>query len=144
MSVNWFGANERTISTTISSFSNVLGAGAAFGMGIMVNPGATNLWLNLLIQAVFSTILWILVVIFFRSKPPTPPSVAATDQAEKKQESPYKDLWKLLSDIDYFMLLVTYGLGFGAVSAFIALINQITVPKGYNSVCKNQFRFDST
>lgn len=131
-SSNWFGANERGISTTISSFSNLLGSGVAFTLNTMIGEGRE--WLlsvTLLIHALISTFTAILGLPFFRSKPPTPANIASAN-LEKKKISFFNDLWMLFTNVNAIILLITYFLGFGAVCSFLTLISQIVTPKGYD------------
>jgi Na+/melibiose symporter-like transporter len=86
----------------------------------------------LLIQAILATIAAIGTLMFFRSNPPTPPSHSA--KAENEKQSILKDLVGLLRNVNMVILLVVYGLGFGAVNCFVSIINQMVVGKKYDSV----------
>lgn len=94
----------------------------------------SNIWVVLLIQAILATIGFISTVLFFRSAPPTPPSMAALQAGKEEAPSMLREYISMLKNLNMVILLVVYGLGFGAVNCFISLINQMVVAKKYNSV----------
>lgn len=92
-----------------------------------------------LIQAILATIASIGTLIFFRTSPPTPPSLSAS-KSEDENKTILKDLLGLSKNINMVILLVVYGLGFGAVNCFVSIINQMVVGKKYDSVKHGFFR----
>ena len=90
VSVTWFPANQRTTATAFSSILNGLGCAVPYLVGPMVVPTKFN-GTNTTIKEVrrdimylnysafgWSTLLFVIILIYFPSKPPTPPSITAS------------------------------------------------------------------
>ncbi|KAI6650181.1 hypothetical protein LOD99_6098 [Oopsacas minuta] len=93
LSANWFPSNERNIATAISGQSSNIGISISFILGPLLVPDVntssfissstksviTNSILHLLyIEAVAAVLLFILIVLYFPSRPKSAPSVSAT------------------------------------------------------------------
>jgi MFS family permease len=163
LATNWFSENERTIGGTIAMLANILGPAVAFGVCPAIVKTGTDIQTLLLAEAIAITVvcpyhMWraarnflpncfisaFLVIIAFRAKPPTPPSSAAVvedkhDTAEKKLSFIggvkifFVDLFACFKELHFVILLVGYGLGFGAIQSLMTLINQISIPEGYDT-----------
>jgi hypothetical protein len=84
------------------------------------------------------------VIVAFRAKPPTPPSSAASVDAKHEAKEKkltfgasikqfFTELFQCFKEVYFIILLLGYGLGYGAIQSLLTLINQITIPEGYNT-----------
>lgn len=80
----WFGNNERVIAITIAVAAQAIGAGVGFVVpAIWVTDDDTDDQFKdhirscLIAQAIAAGVSFLLVVIFLKEKPPTPPSSTA-------------------------------------------------------------------
>ncbi|KNC48418.1 uncharacterized protein AMSG_04866 [Thecamonas trahens ATCC 50062] len=151
-SASWFEPERRTLATTFASFTNVLGSGVAFGMNPAIVKTGSQLKDLTFGQAVFTSALALATFIFFRSRPPTPPSPAADaadsgkavtkaaaleaapllgEQATQPRATPgYKSL---LTNVNFLIILLLFGLGFGAFQSYLTVLNQILLPEGFTT-----------
>lgn len=136
LSKRWFPAKQRTIATTISSFCNILGTGAAFGVAAGLAGDATyNNTLGMIeligLQAIVASVLLIITVIFFHDKPPTPPYLV--DQENPEEETSFlHDIKQLLTNFQFILLLGSFSFGVGSVNCFLTELNSIIIPQGYS------------
>lgn len=133
MAANWFGPHEQNIATSLASLIGLFGSATAFGLGVIVDSKTGNrVSYVLLIDAIICIAIFILILIFYRSKPPTPPT-AECDSSEK-EESDWRIYLNSFKNIPLVIITIVYAIGFGSVQSFSALINQFVAPQGYSSV----------
>ena len=78
----------------------------------------------------FTLLTTILIILIFRSDPPTPPSPSE----EQHQEIHLKeDFMKLITNIHYLTLLFGFSLGLAVFNALTTLLAQLIQPSGYTS-----------
>jgi|SaaInlStandDraft_5_1057022.scaffolds.fasta_scaffold08797_3 MFS transporter, FLVCR family, MFS-domain-containing protein 7 len=128
---NWFGENERTVSTSISSMSNLLGSGLGMVLSGLIITNGTGLVIMLAMQAIITTVIAILAVCFLRSRPDHPPSSAA--ELPDQSQGFLSDVWLLLKDKWFWSLLVMFTNGMSVFVTLATLMNEIFVPYGYSS-----------
>ncbi|XP_024085057.1 feline leukemia virus subgroup C receptor-related protein 2 isoform X3 [Cimex lectularius] len=84
--------------------------------------------LGLLFKSVagFTSVLLVLIIFFYEEQPPLPPSQAALKQ---KEETPdfVGSIKRLLSNIGYILLLVSYGINVGVFYAISTLLNKVII-----------------
>jgi FLVCR family MFS transporter 7 len=81
-------------------------------------------------EACFTALTTLLLIIIFRSEPPSPPS------ASEEFHSPInikQDLISLLTNRHYLVLLFCFSLGLASFNAITILLYQLIVPSGYSS-----------
>ncbi|XP_035668177.1 feline leukemia virus subgroup C receptor-related protein 1-like [Branchiostoma floridae] len=77
-----------------------------------------------------TTLLFILVIIFFREKPPIPPSPAQASIFESEAEYSYiGSVKRLVKSVPFVLLIVTYGVNSGSFYAISTLLNQVVLSK---------------
>ncbi|CRK92699.1 CLUMA_CG006341, isoform A [Clunio marinus] len=133
----WFGPNQVSSACSIGVFGNQLGIAVGFLIPPMLVKNHDDLNLigrDLLFMfycvAGFTTILALMIVCFFKRAPPTPPSASAAiaEQPKPNQSSPFLHSVKnLILNINYTMLLVSYGMNVGVFYAISTLLNQIVL-----------------
>lgn len=86
---NWFGGNERTLATTIGSFSAILGAGVAFGLCPLIAGSGTTVSMSTLFgsQLAITIVLLFFIVIFLRDRPPTAPTMGQHSNTASSEEA---------------------------------------------------------
>ena len=91
LSATWFGARERATATATALNANQLGIAAAFVVGgLVVGDDASKLPAYFLDISAASLVACALTCVFFRSRPPTPPTASA-QRAVEKAEAPPED-----------------------------------------------------
>lgn len=139
----WFPVKERDLATTICFLSHPLGS----SLGSLVPPlfvsgsdssvsGIPKLLLMQMLIAISSLILTIAV---FRSAPPTPPSVTESEKIRANQSTTdglvvqnesfmvvmHREGSRLMGNVEYLKLLVSFTIALGSLNALAALVNQL-------------------
>lgn len=125
----WFGENERGTANTIASVANPLGIalGSVFAPVIVSRP-ADMRWL-LMTNSIPPFVALVLALVFFKDRPPTPPSGGA----EQQTDTFLVGLKKLIHNRDYLLLAFGFGIGIGLVTAVTTLLGQVTAGQGYTA-----------
>ena len=128
LAARWFGESERAIANTIASVANPVGMAVASILSPSIVTNSSHMRDMLLITAAPALAGLILVVFFFKSKPPTPPSASAHEV-----HTGYWDAVKQLAgNRAYICLLVGFSVGIALVSSMTSLLGQLTAGKlGY-------------
>lgn len=129
----WFGPDQVSSACSIGVFGNQLGIAIGFLFPPMLVPNSDNicniergLQLMFYIVAAFTTFVLALILFFFKSAPPLPPSPAQAVQRENTEnESFFCSIKRLLSNIGYVLLLFSYGINIAVLYAISTLLNQI-------------------
>lgn len=121
----WFPKNERATVAGIGSLAQYIGIIIALALTptlISQNThGAYNLNNMLMIYGVISVAGSILLLLFFKSEPKTPPST----MEESIRISPVAGMKKILKSIDMKLLLIMFFIGLGIFNAVSTCIDQI-------------------
>ncbi|CAH2989603.1 unnamed protein product [Chilo suppressalis] len=129
----WFGANQVSSACSIGVFGNQLGVALGFLLPpILVRAQgsieqiAEDFRLMFFLVAGFTTLLFVLILLFFKAAPPSPPSAAA-DFGSSLDSNFYQSLKKLLTNRNYVLLLISYGINVGVFYAISTLLNQLVL-----------------
>ena len=128
ISVNWFPCNERTLATGIGGAANYLGVAVSFLIGpLMVrqinstNHTATQLsevtadiYHMLYVLAGVCVVLFLLILVYFPSKPKHPPSITANEE----RSNLFQSLRQLLTNVSFWIIFLCYGVATGVNSAW--------------------------
>ncbi|XP_024085056.1 feline leukemia virus subgroup C receptor-related protein 2 isoform X2 [Cimex lectularius] len=129
----WFGQDQVSSACSIGVFGNQLGVALGFLIPPSVVPDVDDnelvgSRLGLLFKSVagFTSVLLVLIIFFYEEQPPLPPSQAALKQ---KEETPdfVGSIKRLLSNIGYILLLVSYGINVGVFYAISTLLNKVII-----------------
>uniref|UniRef100_A0A6B2EFF3 Choline/ethanolamine transporter FLVCR1 n=1 Tax=Phlebotomus kandelakii TaxID=1109342 RepID=A0A6B2EFF3_9DIPT len=133
----WFGPDQVSSACSIGVFGNQLGIAIGFVMPPLLVRNHDDLDLvgrdlkfMFYLVAGYTSLLVVLVLIFIRAKPPTPPSAAqeATMTGNPMQSSPFlHSIKRLMTNKNYILLLVSYGVNVGVFYAISTLLNQIVL-----------------
>jgi len=134
LSANWFPEPERTTATGISLISTFIG----ILLGILVTPfivEGINFQTMLTIYGVLSLISGLLFVIFVKNRPPTPPS----KEISEEKVFMYEGLKKLFTNKGFIILFLVFFVGLGVFNCITTYIEQIVIPRGYDSIAAGIF-----
>ncbi|KAL4430217.1 hypothetical protein ABPG74_014776 [Tetrahymena malaccensis] len=129
----WF--KPKQMATAILSLVNVIGVGLGFLIPSFVvsatySDNTTNeIYDLMLIQAIMITACCAPTVIFFREKPPTPPSHSASVEKSKFSES----MTILIKDKNFILLYIYFGCILGNFNSIATLINFFLEQFSYSS-----------
>ncbi|XP_053612281.1 uncharacterized MFS-type transporter C09D4.1 isoform X2 [Plodia interpunctella] len=127
----WFGADQVSSACSVGVFGNQLGVAIGFflppilvrAQGTVEEIGA-DFQLMFYLVAGFTSVLFVLILLFFKKAPPSPPSAAA-DLGSSLDSNFLQSIKKLLTNRNYVLLLISYGLNVGVFYAISTLLNQI-------------------
>jgi len=124
----WFGTKERIAATSIGFVFNTLGTGVGFLVSPAIVTVASKIPLLLFVYAVTTSIFTALFALFFKDKPPTPPSFSAVVPKEDFKRA----LKQLMRNPHYILLCTAFGVMFGGYFGVITLLEQIASVHGYS------------
>ncbi|KAJ8735226.1 hypothetical protein PYW07_006846 [Mythimna separata] len=127
----WFGANQVSSACSIGVFGNQLGVAVGFVLPpLLVRASGTipeiaaDFRLMFYLIAGFTSVLFVFILLFFKAAPPSPPSAAA-DMGNSLDSNFLLSLKKLITNRNYVLLLISYGLNVGTFYAISTLLNQV-------------------
>ncbi|XP_026745794.1 feline leukemia virus subgroup C receptor-related protein 2-like isoform X1 [Trichoplusia ni] len=127
----WFGADQVSSACSVGVFGNQLGVAVGFVLPpILVRASGTieeiaaDFRLMFYLVAGFTSVLFVFILLFFKAAPPNPPSAAA-DLGNSLDSNFLLSLKKLITNRNYVLLLISYGLNVGAFYAISTLLNQV-------------------
>ncbi|KAJ8736685.1 hypothetical protein PYW08_007341 [Mythimna loreyi] len=127
----WFGADQVSSACSIGLCGNLLGVAVGFVLPpLLVRASgsipeiAADLRLMFYLIAGFTTVLFVFILLFFKAAPPSPPSAAA-DISNSLDSNFLLSLKKLITNRNYVLLLMCYGLVIGIFYAISTLLNQV-------------------
>ncbi|XP_032527225.2 heme transporter FLVCR2 isoform X2 [Danaus plexippus] len=129
----WFGADQVSSACSIGVFGNQLGVALGFLLPpMLVRSTGTPEEIGADLQIMFylvagaTSVLFVFIVLFFKSAPPTPPSAAA-DLGSSLDSNFLQSIKKLLTNRNYILLLISYGLNVGVFYAISTLLNELVL-----------------
>ncbi|KAH8394844.1 hypothetical protein KR222_007895, partial [Zaprionus bogoriensis] len=135
----WFGPDQVSSATSVGVFGNQLGVAVGFVLPPMLVPNSEDLetvgkdlQMMFYMVAGLTTVLLVLMVLFFQDKPPTPAS-AAQEAAQRlegmaeDQVSFLQSLKNLMTNRNFIFLLLSYGINVGVFYAISTLLNPVVL-----------------
>ncbi|XP_025834573.1 uncharacterized MFS-type transporter C09D4.1-like [Agrilus planipennis] len=129
----WFGPSQVSSACSIGVFGNQMGIAIGFLIPPMIVNSADQasrtheLYILFGSTAVIVTFVLMLILIFFKEEPPTPPSLAQVQAKREDSVDFVQSLKRLLSNLHYVLLLISYGINVGVFYAISTLLNQIVL-----------------
>eukprot|EP00042_Codosiga_hollandica_P028105 m.145532 g.145532 ORF g.145532 m.145532 type:complete len:479 (-) comp52679_c0_seq2:90-1526(-) len=126
----WFGESERVLANMIASVCGSIGLVVVSMTAPLIVPQSdpssipTLLW----ILAIPSVLGLVLVVLFVKDKPPTPPSPSANEETDAFLPG----VKKLIRNKRYLVLMIAFGALYGSVSSILTLMEQIMASVNYS------------
>jgi len=129
MSARWFPVHERATATGLAMLAQFIGimGGMAISPILAARQGIPTM---LIWYGVLSLAALICFLLFYREKPPSPPSV--TEEMERfMMREGIKQVFKTREGI---FLLIIFSLGIATFNTVSTWIEQIIIPRGFNSM----------
>ncbi|XP_069675450.1 choline/ethanolamine transporter flvcr2b [Periplaneta americana] len=130
----WFGPNEVSSACSVGVFGNQLGIAIGFLLPPVMVKNHDNLEdigrdLSIMYYSVagFTTVLLVLIVLFFKAEPPVPPSLAQAEQRAQEDTDFVGSVKRLITNKGYVLLMMSYGLNVGVFYAISTLLNQVVL-----------------
>ncbi|KAM9710819.1 solute carrier family 49 member 4 isoform 2-T2 [Menidia menidia] len=161
LSTTWFAPDQRATATAVASLFSYLGGAASFIVGPLVVPApndsqaapnmaAPNIAydaairdrIQLVMYAELAAIagLFAAVLLYFPSRPPVPPSVAAASQRLSYRSS----ICRLLSNLRFVMIALAYAVPTGVIAGWSGVLDMILTPVKVSQVNAGWIGFWST
>jgi len=129
MSARWFPVHERATATGIAMLAQFIGIMG----GMAVSPilaGSLGIKSMLIWYGALAFAALIIFFVFYREKPPTPPSASEKGERFVMREG-LKHVFKTREGI---FLLIIFSLGLATFNTVSTWIEQIIIPRGFNSM----------
>ncbi|XP_071775695.1 solute carrier family 49 member 4 [Centroberyx gerrardi] len=149
LSTTWFAPDQRATATAVASLISYLGAATSFVVGPLLVPAPNDTQvvnkaaptysdsyirdrIQLVMYAEFGAIavLFAAVLLYFPSRPPMPPSVAAASQRLSYRSS----ICRLLSNLRFLMIALAYAVPTGVVAGWSGVLDMILTPAKVSQV----------
>ncbi|CAL8097037.1 unnamed protein product [Orchesella dallaii] len=125
----WFGPDQVSTATSIGVFGNQLGVAAGFLLPTLLVKNGTQESIGKDLSVMFygtgaiTGVLFFAVLLLFRDKPPTPPSLAQLALLSSNREPYFNSIKKLVTNKGYILLLLSYGMNVGVFYAISTLLS---------------------
>eukprot|EP01135_Chromosphaera_perkinsii_P004172 Nk52_evm79s270 gene=Nk52_evmTU79s270 len=137
IAAEWFGERERSTATSVGVLSNNMGIAVGMLSNYVVTKGS-DIPTYLLIDAIIVSVALILVVLFFRSTPPTPPTRSSCERNATNGESTRLgfliEVKMLCSNYSFWFLVIAYGATVGTYYGLSTLIASVLPSPPWDSV----------
>ncbi|XP_072436016.1 solute carrier family 49 member 4 [Chiloscyllium punctatum] len=158
LSTTWFPPDQRATATAVASLFNYFGSACAFLVGPLIVPapnGTTSLFtasnhhtdfikdrIQALLYAEFgaTALLLIVVIAYFPSHPPLPPSIAAASQRLNYRNS----ICRLLGNFRFLMIALAFAVPLGILAGWSGVLDVILTPLKVSQVDAGWIGFWST
>lgn len=139
----WFPPQQRTLAVSIAVMANYFGTGVGFLVAMPVKH-AQGIHILLWGEAIFAGIIVVLCIIDHAFFPPLPPSVPSATASKHRAVDTIKDFGQLLSNGNFMVLCLTYGVSLGTYSGWSGVLGPILEPLGYSQSTASWVGFAST
>ncbi|CAK6971714.1 solute carrier family 49 member 4 [Scomber scombrus] len=159
LSTTWFAPDQRATATAVASLFSYLGGAASFVIGPLVVPAPNNTQAAITMAASGSNslirdriqlvmyaelaaiaVLFVAVLLYFPSRPPMPPSVAAASQRLSYRSS----ICRLLSNLRFVMIALAYAVPTGVIAGWSGVLDMVLTPAKVSQVDAGWIGFWST
>ncbi|KAL5287119.1 hypothetical protein ACFFRR_008205 [Megaselia abdita] len=132
----WFGPDQVSSACSVGVFGNQLGIAVGFVLPPMLVGNhedldliGSDLKLMFYLVAGLTSVLVVLMVLFFQDHPPTPPSAAQEASKTNPDGEPsfMQSLKNLILNPNYILLLLSYGINVGVFYAISTLLNPVVL-----------------
>lgn len=129
----WFGPDQVSSACSIGVFGNQLGIAIGFLFPPILVPNsddpelvARGFQIMFYIVAALTSLVLVLILLFFKAQPPLPPSPAQAVQRDNESTEDFiQSVKRLLTNVGYLLLLLSYAINVGIFYAISTLLNQI-------------------
>ncbi|KAM4559070.1 solute carrier family 49 member 4 isoform 1-T1 [Odontesthes bonariensis] len=159
LSTTWFAPDQRATATAVASLFSYLGGATSFIVGPLVVPAPNDSLAGTTMAAAVSdtsirdriqlvmyaelaviAVLFAAVLLYFPSRPPVPPSVAAASQRLSYRSS----ICRLLSNLRFLMIALAYAVPTGVIAGWSGVLDMVLTPAKVSQVNAGWIGFWST
>ncbi|XP_019960553.2 solute carrier family 49 member 4 [Paralichthys olivaceus] len=159
LSTTWFAPDQRATATAVATLFSYLGSAVAFVIGPLVVPSPNDtqkapmmvaavsdsyirdrIQLVLYAELAAIAVLFTAVLVYFPSRPPMPPSVAAASQRLSYRSS----ICRLLSNFRFLMVALAYAVPTGVIAGWTGVLDMVLTPAKVSQVDAGWIGFWST
>ena len=136
LSTSWFGADERTFSTTVAANSTPVGVAVAYLLAPLIVSSPHDVLLLVEIVAICSVVCAVLVVLYFDERPITPPSNTALGMVKerfKRDEFSLVAMLRLFFVRGFMQTVLVFSLAESTLNAFATFLDPILLPMGFST-----------
>uniref|UniRef100_A0A914H242 Major facilitator superfamily (MFS) profile domain-containing protein n=1 Tax=Globodera rostochiensis TaxID=31243 RepID=A0A914H242_GLORO len=127
----WFGPEQVSTACAAGVFGNQLG----IAIGFVLPPWLVHekhvtfdLTVLFLISALTNTVIFLIIILFFEERPLVPPSVAQIQALDQSSDQNFfRSVRKLISNPNFVLLVITYGINVGVFYAISTLLSQMVL-----------------
>ncbi|XP_068948033.1 heme transporter FLVCR2 [Petaurus breviceps papuanus] len=132
----WFSEREVSTACSLAVFGNQVGIALGFLVPPILVPNiqdreelAYHISIMFYMTGAVASFLFILVIFIFREKPKYPPSHAQylSYTMEARKAAYFESIGRLMKNLNFVLLLISYGLNVGAFYALSTLLNRMVV-----------------
>ncbi|RVE58393.1 hypothetical protein OJAV_G00208620 [Oryzias javanicus] len=159
LSTTWFAPDQRATATAIASLFCYLGGATSFLVGPLVVPApnvsqtvngvsaavsdssiSERIQMILYAELAAVAVLFAAILVYFPSRPPIPPSVAAASQRLSYRSS----ICRLLSNLRFLMIALAYAVPTGVIAGWAGVLDMVLTPAKVSQVDAGWIGFWST
>eukprot|EP00640_Fibrocapsa_japonica_P001184 CAMPEP_0113940460 /NCGR_PEP_ID=MMETSP1339-20121228/6582_1 /TAXON_ID=94617 /ORGANISM="Fibrocapsa japonica" /LENGTH=418 /DNA_ID=CAMNT_0000944297 /DNA_START=44 /DNA_END=1300 /DNA_ORIENTATION=+ /assembly_acc=CAM_ASM_000762 len=136
LAANWFGANERTLATTIALNANQFGIAASYlvGTNLVKTPDELQDYFDVI--TIMSAVLMVGTVLHFREKPPTPPSFSAQGKLQLEYEHSLfgwlHEMFTLFKENGFVHTVISFTASIAVSNMVSTFLANMLVPQGHD------------
>jgi FLVCR family feline leukemia virus subgroup C receptor-related protein len=124
----WFGAEEQGMSVALGWVGTYFGTAIGFfvpPLAVSAENAGTSLPRLMLTYTLVNAVVFVLVVAFYQSAPPSPPSALADHHGDKSHDDEDKTVWSLMSNRPFMKLCAGFTTFIGITYAFGTVIEDL-------------------
>ncbi|XP_068897960.1 uncharacterized MFS-type transporter C09D4.1-like isoform X1 [Tenebrio molitor] len=128
----WFGPEEVSTACAIAILGTQIGVaiGCVFPSNVVRNSDniddiGNDFFTLMIIDAAVTSAIFLVVLLFFRAKPPSPPSQSQINIVETDKPSTLEILKTMVKNKNYLLILLAFGSSNGMYSSFGIMINGV-------------------
>jgi FLVCR family feline leukemia virus subgroup C receptor-related protein len=128
----WFGPEEVSTACAIAILGTQIGVaiGCVFPSNVVRNSDniddiGNDFFTLMIIDAAVTSAIFLMVLLFFRAKPPSPPSQSQINIVETDKPSTLEILKTMVKNKNYLLILLAFGSSNGMYSSFGIMINGV-------------------
>ncbi|KAK2905784.1 solute carrier family 49 member 4 [Channa argus] len=159
LSTTWFAPDQRATATAVASLFCYLGGAVSFVVGPLVVPAPNDsqavtamtaavsdssirdrIQLVMYAELTAVVVLFAAILLYFPSRPPIPPSVAAASQRLSYRTS----ICRLLSNLRFLMIALAYAVPTGVIAGWTGVLDMVLTPAKVSQVDAGWIGFWST
>lgn len=125
LAANWFGPDERTVATTVAINANQIGIASSYIFGAFLVRSVQDIHHYFLLLTIAACSMLALTIAFFRTEPPTPPSLSGMERSDVAADGSGTGDGSLSSTSPTAAAAPSSGSGSNAVQQFMSLLTQM-------------------